>query len=72
MAYWKTALLTHDATGPTGGREKLIGRFYGFPKEEPDWRESVFMRRLGLSEQDISLYKGRAEQAETYTGTAAQ
>ena len=35
--------------------------------KEAVWRECLFMKRLGLSEEDISKYMRKAEEAETYT-----
>ncbi len=68
-AYRDTAYLTHDATGPSGGRMKLLARFYPRRREEPDraWRESILMERLGCSAADIATYKCDAEAAELFT-----
>ena len=68
-AYREIALLTHDSTGPSDGWEKLLARF--FPKSldggERQWRETIFMRRLGCTEQEIEAYKREALGAEAQT-----
>ena len=67
IAYRDTALLTHDSTGPSGGHDKLMARFYSGAPEHLDWRECLFLSRVGFSEDEIAKYKDKAEEAETYT-----
>ena len=69
-AYLKTAYLTHDSTGPVG--EKVIDRFYWLWPSEPGqrgeaWRECLFLRRLGFSQDEIARYKEAAAKAMTNT-----
>jgi len=72
LAYQETAYLAHDATGPTGGDQKLLARFYSSegtdaPGGSDGWREVLLMRRLGLSEEEIEAWRDRAAEAELYT-----
>jgi hypothetical protein len=67
IAYRKTAFLTHDSTGPTSGHEKLMHQFYHCTNQNREWREFLFMHRLGFSKDDISQYTREAQSAETYT-----
>jgi hypothetical protein len=74
-AYQETAYLTHNATGPSSGLEKLLALFY--PRlaqaegqggqERRTWRECLLMRRLGFPEEAVRVYKDAAEQAEVFT-----
>lgn len=66
-AYLKAACTTHNSTGPSGGHEKLMERFYSDPRERDDWRECLFMLRLGFSPVEIAKYKEEAEAAHYYT-----
>ena len=66
-AYRKAAFRTHDASGPSSGHMKLFAQFYPLAPEQRDWRECLFMQRLGLSPDDIAKYKREAERAHAYT-----
>ena len=59
-SYRDTVLTTHCSTGCTGGYEKLLSEFYpashnycsllsGLYESKEEWRECLFMRRLGMS-----------------------
>jgi hypothetical protein len=68
-AYRQVALLTHDASGPSSGWEKLLNRYY--PRELSSdgraWRETLLMRRLGFTPAEVEAYQREAGEAETYT-----
>lgn len=68
-AYRSTALLTHDASGPSTGWDKLLHRFY--PEDQDArgraWRESLMLRRLGCSSEDLEAYQREAEGMEVLT-----
>jgi hypothetical protein len=74
-AYRDTAYLTHNAAGPSSGLEKLLAQFYprSLEREGRDerqgraWRECLFLRRLGFTEDEIRAYKEEAEEAEAFT-----
>ena len=74
-AYQDTAYLTHNACGPSSGLEKLLALYYPQAAESDDqtwgerrtWRECLFLRRLGFSEEEIRAYKEAAAHAETFT-----
>ncbi len=65
IAYRDTAFRTHDASGCTG--DKLLAQFYPSSPKRDDWRECLFMHRLGFSTDAIARYMREAEAAETYT-----
>jgi hypothetical protein len=68
-AYRDALLLTHDSAGPSSGWEKLLDRYY--PRQTSGdgraWRETLMMRRLGLTPAEIEAYQQEAEAAETLT-----
>ena len=68
-AYKQTGLLSHDSTGPSMGLEKVIDRFY--PRDGDAggrvWRESLMLRRLGFSADDVAAYREEAKGMETRT-----
>ena len=68
-AYRETALLSHNATGPSGGWEKIIRRFYPDHAEDRGraWRETLLMRRQGATADELAVFQNKAETAETYT-----
>lgn len=71
-SYVSTALLTHDSTGPSGGLEKLLGKWLFSEKKyhfSPDlyMREILMLKRLGFSEDEIKAYRQKAEEYETRT-----
>lgn len=69
-AYRKAAYTTHNSAGPSGGAEKLLKLFFRRAHKgdkEDDWRESLFMQRLGFSPVEIAKYKDEAEAAHFYT-----
>lgn len=68
-AYRDAAFLSHNAAGPSSGREKILRLFYP-GSAEPDawgWRETLLLRRLGMSDADLEKYKKEAKGAELYT-----
>jgi hypothetical protein len=76
QSYYETALLTHNAMGPSGGYEKLARLFYEGDSKSiesicyahgDDWRECLFMKRLGFPPKQISEYRREAEGAEILT-----
>lgn len=79
IAYRDTALETHNSAGSTGGFNKLLERFYPDPRQQcswidnlyeqqaDNWRECLFMRRVGMSPDDIAKYQSEAESAHAYT-----
>lgn len=74
-AYRDTAYLTHNSCGPSSGVEKLLALFYllaaggqGMGRSDARaWRESLMLRRIGFSEEEVSAYKREAEEAEIST-----
>lgn len=68
-AYRAACLLTHNSAGPTGGWQKLIGRYYpNRPSADGRiWRESAMMSRLGFTPEQIEEFQREASEAETYT-----
>jgi hypothetical protein len=74
-AYRDTAYLTHNASGPSSGLEKLLALFY--PAETQNdtrasgqqrtWRDCVMLQRLGFSLEQVRAYQEEAERAETFT-----
>ena len=66
-AYRNTAFTTHNSAGCSGGHEKLMQQFYPRALEQREWRECLFMERLGFSPDEITSYRDKAEQAHTYT-----
>jgi hypothetical protein len=68
-AYRAACLLTHNSAGVSSGWEKLMERYY--PRQRSSggraWRESLMMRRLGMTPAEIEAYQGEAAEAETYT-----
>ena len=65
IAYLETAFLTHDSSGCTG--DKLLAQFYGRDPKKHDWRECLFMQRLGFSTEAIANYMREAKAAELNT-----
>jgi hypothetical protein len=75
QAYERTASLSHNAAGPTGGVEKVLARF--FPSETKTDRsgtnkgrfasEMAMMDRLGASEEDKQALREELETVETYS-----
>lgn len=71
-AYLETAVLTHDATGPTSGKDKLLELFYGSPRSDGmdkvhDCRELNMLIRLGYDDSQKADYVASASAAETRT-----
>jgi len=68
-AYRSTALLTHNAAGPSGGVEKLLQRWVSnhTTRSGIALRESLMLIRLGYSQEEIEQYKEEAELYETFT-----
>ncbi|MBW4642907.1 MAG: hypothetical protein KME23_07915 [Goleter apudmare HA4340-LM2] len=72
-AYQQTAYLTHNSAGPTGGIDKLLALWFGYPEQVPQSRygsfltEILMLRRLGLTEEEIKQYIQKAENLEQLT-----
>jgi hypothetical protein len=70
-AYRKTALLSHDATGPSGGLEKLLALWLGdHPNHSQDGlrlRELAMLKPLGYSDPELQAYIEEAESYESRT-----
>ena len=64
-AYLDTVYLTHNCCGPYSGIEKLLSLYY--PEAEQYWRECLFLRRLGFTEEEVARYKEAASEAESFT-----
>jgi hypothetical protein len=67
VAYAQTALLTHCASGLSGGWEKLIDEFYSPSVDTREWRECHMLKRLGFTEEQIARYQEKAIECEQYT-----
>jgi hypothetical protein len=67
VAYREAAFLTHDSTGPISGHDKLMALYQPPASEQGQWRECLFMQRLGFSADAIAKYKREAEEAHYYT-----
>ena len=67
ISYRKTAFTTHNSAGCTGGHEKLMEHYYYRSPEQNEWRECLFMKRLGYSADEIAKYQDEAEVAHSYT-----
>lgn len=68
LAYERTAVLSHNAAGITGGMEKVLRRF--FPQGTDSERfvpEMAMMERLGASSADLQALRDELETVETYT-----
>src|SRR5687768_10658238 len=65
-AYLVTAFDTHNNSGPSGGLDKLLARFYPPAADEAGraWRECLLLARLRLTPSEIAAYKRAAEEAE--------
>jgi hypothetical protein len=65
QAYRSTALLTHNAAGPSCGVEKLLERWVSSRRTRNSipLRETLMLMRLGYSQEEIEKY---AEEAESY------
>ncbi|HVH44821.1 MAG TPA: hypothetical protein VM925_20850 [Labilithrix sp.] len=71
-AYASTALLSHDATGPTGGSEKVLRKYFPHEPQDGTEREDIagelaMLARLGADEVARSAHAAMAEEAEQYT-----
>ncbi len=70
-AYRDATLLTHDASGVSGGMEKLLARWLGDRTENTlnghRVRELAMLRRLGYSEDELKQYLEEAESHEART-----
>ena len=74
-AYRATALTSHCSTGPSDGWEKLLAEFYPSGYEEPSgsasgkqvWRESLLLKRLGFTPEELESFKQLAAEMELYT-----
>ena len=68
-AYRETGLLTHNSAGPSMGWDKLLDEFYPGTKDGRGrgWRESLMLRRLGYSPDEIEAYRRDAEGMEVLT-----
>jgi hypothetical protein len=68
-AYIETAFETHNNSGPSGGLDKLLARYYPPAADETGraWRECLLLARLGFSPSEIAEYQRAAEEAEMFT-----
>lgn len=68
-AYLSTALLTHNAAGPSGGVEKLLERWVSrrTTSNGISSREVLMLMRLGYSQEELENYAAEAESYETRT-----
>ncbi|MCY1083624.1 hypothetical protein [Archangium lansingense] len=67
-AYKRTAVLSHNAAGPTGGAEKILREF--LPWEGSDDRfasEMAMMKRLGTTPEEQQALREKMEEVEMYT-----
>ena len=64
--YRRVALLTHNSVGPSGGYEKLLDLWTGRDANSED-PELPMLRRLGLSDAEISAHFAEARWLETLT-----
>jgi hypothetical protein len=67
-AYARTAVLSHNSAGPTGGAEKVLRQF--LPWEASDDRfcsELVMMKRLGATPEEQQALRDKLEEVEMYT-----
>ncbi|WP_224369143.1 hypothetical protein [Hyalangium versicolor] len=67
-AYERTAVLSHNSAGPTGGAEKILRTF--FPWEGRDDRfapELEMMKRLGATPEEQEALRDKMEEVEMYT-----
>ncbi len=68
QAYARTAVLSHNSAGPTGGAEKILRKI--FPKEASDDRfasELAMMKRLGATQEEQQALRDKMEEVEMYT-----
>lgn len=67
--YLETAFETQNNSGPSGGVDKLLARFYPPAADEMGrtWRECLLLSRLGFSPSEIAEYKRAAEETEMFT-----
>jgi hypothetical protein len=68
QAYARTAVLAHNAAGPTGGAEKILRKF--FPREASDDHfasELAMMKRLGATPEEQQALRDKMEEVEMYT-----
>jgi hypothetical protein len=67
-AYVNAAYVRHNAAGPFGSIEKLLARFYAVDGTvEIGPRESVMLRRLGFSEEEIARFRAAVKRAEQFS-----
>lgn len=68
-AYLETTFETHNNSGPSGGLDKLLARFYPPAADEMGrtWRECLLLAHLGFSQSETAEYKRAAEEAEMFT-----
>src|SRR4030095_7565959 len=67
-AYKRTAVLSHNSAGPTGGAEKILRTF--FPWESREDRltaELEMMKRLGATPEELEALRDKMEEVEMYT-----
>ena len=68
QAYARTAVLSHNSAGPSGGTEKVLRKF--FPRENSDDRftsELAMMKRLGATPEELQALRDKMEEVEMYT-----
>lgn len=64
-AYVNSAYALHNSAGPSGGIDKIVGRFY--PANGSGPREPLMLRRLGYSEAAVARFLQAAEHAELFS-----
>ncbi len=66
-AWAQTAVLGHDAAGPTGGTEKVLRRFFPWEEHGPFGPEQLMMERLGFSPEEKAALVAQMEEAQQRT-----
>jgi hypothetical protein len=67
-AYKRTAVLSHNAAGPTGGTEKVLRTFFPWEAREDRFNaELEMMKRLGASPEELEALRDKMEEVEMYT-----
>lgn len=67
-AYARTAVLSHNAAGPTGGAEKVLRKFYPWEDSEDRFASKLeMMKRLGATEEEQQALRDKMEEVEMYT-----
>lgn len=68
QAYEEIAVRSHDATGPSGGEEKVLRSFYPMrPDAPPFFAEMSMLERLGAGEEERKAVAEKMAEVMTYT-----